>query len=82
MYGEFVGVVESEWSRVFDGQLEGDSVEWMLPSVVVPAVVDEWSSCTETSSVCMCGGQAREVEEKVVGGRWKGSVKASRRPLV
>jgi len=87
VYGEFVSVVEAEWGRVFDGVLEGDGVEWAVPTAVVPAVVAEWDSCTETSNDCLCGsGQqaaaAMKEEEKGVAGRWKGNVKgASRRPL-
>ena len=80
VYGQFVGVVESEWSRVFDGVLEGDEVEWMLPSMVVPSVVEEWSSCTETSNVCLCGGEKQAQESRAAGG-WKGNAKARKRPL-
>ena len=79
VYEPFVTVVEAEWRRVFDGQLEGDEVEWVLPSASVPAVVDEWDSCTETSNVCLCGG--RRTEERSFGGTWKGNVEARRRPL-
>ena len=65
---------------MFDGQLEGDGVEWMVPSVAVPAVVEEWSSCTETSNVCLCDVKEQAEERGVVGG-WKGNAKARKRPM-
>ena len=84
VYARFVSVVAAEWGRVFDGVLEGDEVEWALPTASVPAVADEWSSCTDTSNVCLCGGDdgsaGKAVEkQKVAAGRWAGNARKGKR---
>ena len=84
VYARFVSVVEAEWGRVFDGVLQGDELDWPLPTASVPPVMDEWSSCTDTSNVCVCGdgdgGAKHTVEkQKVAAGRWAGNARKGKR---
>lgn len=49
----FVSIVESEWSRVFTLPLSGEELEFMLPAVAVPLLLDDFTSCTSLSPACV-----------------------------
>ena len=81
VYGDFVSVVEAEWTRVFGGAgvLKGEGLGWPLPSAEVPNAQQQWSSCTMDSARCECDAETYE-EHRRRGPREHERTKDDRHP--
>jgi len=63
--------LDTEWSRVFDGHMQGEHLPFQRPQVRVPRKLGPWPSCTDKSAECDCKAGKRADEAAAAEARVK-----------